>query len=120
MAGRESVGESVLIVDDDRETLKLLELFARTVGAQIAVAASAEEALARLHDGRYRKLITDYVMPGMDGLSLARRVREQFPAIEVVMMTGSIRDDLHLLAAEAGIDRIVAKPLSSTIFLELL
>jgi CheY-like chemotaxis protein len=110
----------VLVVDDDRETLNLLGVIARTVGASVCLAGSGEEALAMLQSGRYRKLITDYVMPGMDGFTLAWLAKEQFPELEVVMMTGSLTDNLHQCAAAVGISRIVTKPLNSAIFLELL
>jgi two-component system response regulator GlrR len=110
----------VLIVDDDPDNLKILGLIARTVGVRVRLAGSPAEALALLSAGRYRKMITDFVMPDMDGFTLARYARELDPALEVVMMTGSCRDDLHELAAAAGINTVVTKPLSSEIFLALL
>jgi CheY-like chemotaxis protein len=112
--------KQVLVVDDDREILNMLGLIARTAGAHICLAGSGEEALAMLQSGHYRKLITDYVMPGMDGFTLAWLAKSRFPELEVVMMTGSLTDDLRQCAAAVGISRIVTKPLNSAIFLELL
>ena len=114
------MGRNVLIVDDDPELLNLLGLIASTTGIRVDLAGSGEEALVQLESGHYRKLITDLDMPGIDGFTLARLARVKQPGLEVVLMTGSIMPDLHERAAQAGISRVVAKPVGSDLFIELL
>jgi len=114
------MGRNVLIVDDDPELLNLLGLIARTTGVRAGLAGSGEEALVQLESGHYRKLITDLDMPGIDGFTLARLARVQQPGLEVVLLTGSIMPDLQERAAQAGISRVVAKPVGSDLFIELL
>jgi len=109
----------VLVVDDDFDFLKLLELVAGTVGVDIDSANTGEAALVMLNSRKYRKLVTDLMMPGMDGFSLARAAKNRFPDLEVVLMTGTIMSDLHEQAADAGISKVIAKPLGIDLLIEL-
>ena len=109
----------VLVVDDDVNILNMLELVARTAGLNIDSATTGEAALVKLNSGKYRKLITDLMMPGMDGFSLARAAKSRWPDLEVVLMTCSIMSDLHEQAADAGISKVVAKPFGIDLLIEL-
>jgi CheY-like chemotaxis protein len=109
----------VLVVDDDVNFLNMLELVARTAGLNIDSASTGEAALVKLNSGKYRKLVTDLMMPGMDGFSLARAAKSQLPDLEVVLMTGSIMPDLHEQAANAGISKVVAKPVGIDLLIML-
>jgi len=110
----------VLVVDDDVNFLNMLELVARTAGLNIDSATTGEAALVKLNSGKYRMLVTDLMMPGMDGFSLARVAKSQLPDLEVVLMTGSLMPYLHVQAANAGISKVVAKPFGIDLLLELL
>ncbi|PKN16171.1 MAG: response regulator [Deltaproteobacteria bacterium HGW-Deltaproteobacteria-23] len=109
----------VLVVDDDINILKMLELVGRTVGLNIDSATTAEAALVKLKSGEYRMLVTDLMMPGMDGFSLARAAKSRSPDLEVVLMTGSIMSDLQEQAVDAGISKVVAKPFGIDLLIEL-
>jgi len=109
----------VLVVDDDVNNLNMMELAAMTVGLNIDTATTGEAALVKLKSGRYRKLITDLTMPGMDGFALARAAKSELPDLEIVLMTGSIISDLHEQAANAGISKVAAKPLGIDLLIEL-
>lgn len=109
----------VLVVDDDVTILNMLELVARTAGLNFDSATTGEAALVKLNSGKYRKLVTDLMMPGMDGFSLARAAKSRWPDLEVVLMTCSIMSDLHEQAADAGISKVVAKPFGIDLLIEL-
>lgn len=100
----------VLFVDDDRDILKLATTFFESLGMAVHCAASGEEALGKVRERRFCLMVTDLNMPGLDGLQLARRVREIAPDMPVVMGTGDASPEISRLAAEAGISRVLDKP----------
>jgi CheY-like chemotaxis protein len=81
-------GERVLVVDDEADVLfPTVELF-RIMGYETFGAASAAEALAQLDVSRdFQVLFTDVLMPGMDGVALAREARRLVPGIKVVLVS---------------------------------
>ena len=80
---------SVLVVDDDRGVRRLTARMLRTEGYQVLEAGSAVEALRTLeNDPAIGLLVTDIVMPEMDGLALADRALARSPHLRVVLMTG--------------------------------
>ncbi len=79
----------LLIVDDEQPVLHFVERVLREAGYQTAVAADGAEALnlvARL--GEFDMLVTDMMMPGMNGAELARRLRQSQPGLKVLYLTG--------------------------------
>ena len=80
---------SVLVVDDDRGVRRLTARMLRVAGYSVLEAASGEEALRMLDaDPGVRLVVTDIVMPGMDGLDLADLALAKVPNLRVVLMTG--------------------------------
>jgi CheY-like chemotaxis protein len=79
----------VLLVDDDSDTRQLLRGHLEQEGARVMEAASAAQALELLSDGvAPALLLTDYRMPGGDGLQLLRSAREMQPDLTRVLMSG--------------------------------
>jgi len=80
---------SVLVVDDDRGVRRLTARMLRTEGYKVLEAESGAEALRALEsDPDIRLLVTDIVMPEMDGLALADRALAKLPRLRIVLMTG--------------------------------
>jgi two-component system cell cycle sensor histidine kinase/response regulator CckA len=80
---------SVLVVDDDRGVRRLTARMLRNEGYKVLEAESGAEALGALEsDPDIRLLVTDIVMPEMDGLALADRAMAKLPHLRVVLMTG--------------------------------
>ena len=101
----------ILVVDDER--LGLQELFRDALAAAghaTRTASSADEAPALLGE-EAELLVTDMVMPGMDGVALVREARRRAPDLEAVAVTG--RDDVRLAvqAMKAGCADFLMKPL---------
>jgi CheY-like chemotaxis protein len=80
----------ILVVDDEKEILSLVRLLAERAGYRVAEAANAEEALAILQERVFEPqlLLTDIVMPGMSGLSLAAQAHHMKPTLQVIFMSG--------------------------------
>jgi CheY-like chemotaxis protein len=77
----------ILIVDDDEEIRMLAAYSVEQMGYRVAVAGSGEEALAAIDRCRPRMMLTDALMPGLDGRELCQTVKAAHPLIKVVIMT---------------------------------
>jgi CheY-like chemotaxis protein/anti-sigma regulatory factor (Ser/Thr protein kinase) len=103
----------VLLVDDDEDGRKLVQILLEQCGARVTTAASALEALAAMKREAPDILISDLAMPGMDGHALIRQMRT-LPAlrgIPAIALTAHARGDVRVRALQAGFDMYVAKPL---------
>jgi CheY-like chemotaxis protein len=87
-------GETVLLVEDEQVVRRLVQQTLERLGYSVIVAASAAEALGHLdeHDGTIDLLLTDLVMPGMNGRELAGVVKERRPRTRVLFMSGYAED----------------------------
>jgi CheY-like chemotaxis protein len=108
---------SILVVDDEADVAELFrQQFRREVRQGHYVmhfAQSAEEALGKLEDGIRPELIvvlSDINMPGMDGLGLLRKVKEQHADLPVIMVTAYGDDERRRKASEFGAAEFVTKP----------
>jgi DNA-binding response OmpR family regulator len=110
-------GIEILVVDDDREILKLATSFLEREGMSVHCASSGEEAIRFVRENRVTLMITDLHMPGMKGIELAVRAREIVPDMQIVMITGDVSSETRILAREAGILQVFSKPIR---FLEIL
>jgi len=79
----------ILLVDDEEEVLRLLSRRLTRLGYRVATAADGSQALARLHEAEFDVVVLDFTMPGMTGLDLAERCRAEYPAVKILMLTGS-------------------------------
>lgn len=102
----------LLLVEDEPTQRMLLERRLRRAGYVVETARHGEEALARLRDGCFQIMITDWDMPGMDGATLCRRVREaNLPGyLYVLLLTGHGSAASIVAGLEAGADDYVTKP----------
>ena len=88
----ESLVESVLLVDDDASVRLILSEHLRDLGLDVAVAEDAEHALRFLENANGDApdfVLTDFSMPGMDGLNLLGAIGERWPKIRGAIMTGN-------------------------------
>ncbi len=101
---------SILVVDDELLIRDLLYDFFTGQGWNISVADNGEKALDILNDKKIDLVLTDIKMPQMDGLTLTNRVKEEFPDIPVVVMTGYPSVDSAILALRAKVEDYIVKP----------
>jgi signal transduction histidine kinase/CheY-like chemotaxis protein len=102
---RPSGNGTVLVVEDDDMVRKLVCEAIRGFGYTVLEARHGEEALSIVdcHEGTIHLLITDVVMPGMNGLELARRLKSSRPDLPVLFMSGYAEEAVrHLGAADPG------------------
>jgi CheY-like chemotaxis protein len=100
----------ILIVDDEHFVRDLLVKILRKQGHDVRWAACAPEALALLETELPDLVITDVVMPGMDGFELLRRIKGSHPTVKVVVLTGFARRQSISDFLLYGADGYLAKP----------
>jgi two-component system response regulator GlrR len=100
----------LLLVDDDRDLLRLLAFRLEAAGYEVATAGSGSAALAQLAVERPQLVITDMRMPGMDGNALFEAVRAGHPTLPVIVLTahGSIPE--AVAATQRGVFAYLTKP----------
>ena len=105
----------VLIVDDNEDTLVLTSFILEEYGIRAITAASASEALEMFLKAKPEMLICDLAMPGEDGYSLIRKIRnlepEQGGQIPAIALTASARAEDRSLSIEAGFQIHLSKPI---------
>ncbi|GJM22729.1 MAG: hypothetical protein DHS20C15_26440 [Planctomycetota bacterium] len=101
-----------LIVDDDPDILRAVGLVLEKNGYEVHLASTGTEALSHFeHADVVDLLVTDLVLPHLDGLSLIANIRTERPDLPVIAMTGADQSDLRLLCAELeGAGSVLAKP----------
>jgi CheY-like chemotaxis protein len=102
--------KNILVVDDDSIMLQLIKRILEREGIVAHCAESGEDALDKVTKRTFSLMITDFNMPGMDGLELSRKGLEIAPGMSIIMSTGSISQKITRLANETGISRVLAKP----------
>ena len=110
----ELAGARILVVDDERDTLDVIEMLLRTHGADTRAACSAAEGLACLRTFQPEVLVSDLAMPGEDGLAFIRRVRALGPdeggGVPAVALSAHVYKEDQDRALAAGFDAFVPKP----------
>jgi CheY-like chemotaxis protein/predicted regulator of Ras-like GTPase activity (Roadblock/LC7/MglB family) len=102
----------VLIVDDDKDILRMLEFSLKKLGPdyQIITAKDTVAALNMVEKQPVDLVVVDYMMPGITGIDLARAVRQISPGTQVVVMTAYGTTGLRNTAKYLGLDGYIDKP----------
>jgi DNA-binding NtrC family response regulator len=104
------MADRVLVVDDEQNLRKVLAATLQREGYEVTVCADGEEALAALDRDGADVVVTDLVMPRLDGLSLLRSVVARHPDVPVIVITAHGRIDSAVEAMKAGAFDFLAKP----------
>lgn len=102
----------VLVVDDQRSLLEILQRWLSRGGYEVHVAADGVEALAKARDHRFDVVVTDLKMPGINGLQLMSLFKDLDPTVEVIFLTGqgTMQDAIEALREGRAFD-FLQKPL---------
>ncbi|HEY1173138.1 MAG TPA: response regulator [Verrucomicrobiae bacterium] len=104
---------SILVVDDDPTLRRSYAIALARAGHQVQEAPSGEAAVRLCEQQKFSLLITDMIMPDMDGLETIRRVRVIQPEIKIIAMSGGGRMEAInylMLAVKLGAHRAMQKP----------
>ena len=106
----------ILIVDDFSTMRRIIKNLLRDLGfSNTAEADDGTTALPMLQSGGFDFLITDWNMPGMQGIDLLREVRSdpQMSTLPVLLVTAESKKDQIVMAAEAGVNGYIVKPFTA-------
>jgi putative two-component system response regulator len=104
-------GNHILVVDDDEAVRRLMQRLCVRNGYVCSLASNGEKALQFLEGEKVDVVITDIVMPGMDGMELTKRVKEEYDC-DVIIMTGFAEDHAYEEIIEKGGNDFLSKPIN--------
>ncbi|ANU12162.1 YclJ [Planococcus antarcticus DSM 14505] len=102
----------ILVVEDNPSVSSMLELFFSKEGIDGDFAADGLEGYQKYKDGVYDLLILDWMLPGMEGIALCRKIREEGSAVPIIMLTAKDSESDQVIGFEMGADDYVTKPFS--------
>lgn len=102
--------ETVLVVDDERAVREALQRALRLTGYNVELAEHGLDALDRVARSRPDAIVLDVTMPGVDGLAVARRLRDEGDRTPILMLTARDAVDDRVAGLDAGADDYLVKP----------
>jgi CheY-like chemotaxis protein len=110
MGTKNNCHKRILIVEDEEVLAENLAVFLRSTGAKVVIAHSGEQALRVLGNSKPDWVVSDYNLPGMNGLETIASIRERYPDILCVLMTAEPSSVVIAAAWELGVVQVLAKP----------
>jgi diguanylate cyclase (GGDEF)-like protein len=106
------MGETILVVDDDPDIARFVEVNLRSVGYDVVVASDGEEALRRAEELQPDLMLLDVMMPRVDGFEVAQRVRRnpRTANSSIIMLTAKALTSDRVLGLTSGADDYIIKP----------
>ena len=99
----------ILIVDDHKEIRDLLSKFFLSSGYEVESVEDGEMAMRKVKKKRYDLIVTDYMMPKMDGIVLLKKLKMDNPQLSILIISGSAVEEAFF--TQSGADAFLAKPL---------
>lgn len=101
---------SILIVDDSALQRSIIRRLLAPLGASITEAGNGKEALEALENQKFNAMVTDLLMPVMDGNELISQASARYPGLPIVVFTADIQETTRTKALELGAAAFVNKP----------
>jgi len=102
--------QKILVVDDDDLLLDAVSQMLFRLGYHVIAANSGDQGLELFLKSECDIVLTDFEMPGLDGISLALHIKEKSPDTVVILMTGHDRESLMGLIRDSAVDLALFKP----------
>ena len=111
----------VLFVEDDPMNRRVVRDMLSVAGVEMSEAPEAEAGLAMLDGQSFDLVLMDLRMPGMDGLTAVRKIRQRadsMAAVPIIVVTADTAFDLHDRCLDAGADDLLRKPVAMTLLFD--
>ncbi|MCL2468971.1 MAG: response regulator [Alphaproteobacteria bacterium] len=102
----------ILVAEDNPAVAAFIERALQMRGATVTLAEDGQQALDRLASQSFDVLVTDIVMPHVDGIALALTATRQYPLMKIIMISGYPQERMRAHNLDALVHRIIAKPFS--------
>jgi len=106
--------EAILIVDDEKNIRLTMSQALEPLGIPVQVAVNGEEAIQELGTGRFGIVFLDLKMPGMDGMEVLQRIKQNWPQTRVIVITAHGTIESAVEAMQLGAVDFIQKPFSPT------
>jgi DNA-binding NtrC family response regulator len=103
-------GPRVLLVDDEEKFLDVLSKRLGTRGVDADTAISGEDALVKIKNKNFDAIVLDVMMPGIGGIETLKRIRKQYPELQIIMLTGQGTIDKAVETMKEGAIDFLEKP----------
>ena len=113
--------DNILIVDDEDQMRKYMFEVLRGEGYAVSEASDGKKAIRQIQRKAFKLIISDVVVPVMDGFELIREIRKRFPTLKILAISGAGYNTLDVyldLAMGYGADATLLKPFGSNLFIE--
>jgi CheY-like chemotaxis protein len=101
---------NVLVVDDERTVCASCRKILSQEGYNVDTALSSREALSKVKGNGFDAVVTDWKMPEIDGIEMARRIKQEHPNVAVILITGYPSVETSIQAIRSGISDYLPKP----------
>lgn len=108
---------NALVVEDDHSIANLLKIHLSDLGLQVQTAANAEDAFGFMQKEKYAVCLLDWMLPGVQGIDLLKKIRTQNNQLKILMLTAKADPDSIVQALESGADDYLTKPFDSKVLL---
>jgi signal transduction histidine kinase/FixJ family two-component response regulator len=105
----------ILVVDDEADLRDILQIYLEELGYEVETAADGRSGFAQFRRWRPPIVMTDIKMPGMDGIELLQRIKEDSPETEVIMITGHGDMDLAIKSLKLEATDFITKPINEDV-----
>lgn len=105
------MAETILVVDDEEWVVKLVRGYLQQAGYRVACAGDGEQALLRFQEVQPALVVLDLMLPKLDGLEVARRLRAG-SEVPIIMLTAKVSESDRVAGLELGADDYLVKPFS--------
>jgi len=109
----------ILVVDDDAGVRDVLKSMLEMAGYSVSVAENGKEAMRALRVEGADLILTDLVMPEQEGIETIKALRQEYPHLRVIAMSGAFGGDYLRIAAYLGAHGTLAKPIQMEALLKL-
>lgn len=110
----------VLLVDDEEQFLDAFSKRLKGFGMKVETAPSGDEALKTIKGKQYDAIVLDLVMPGLDGIQTLKKLKEENPDMQIIMLTGHATASKGVEAMKAGAVDFMEKPVDMDKLLNLI
>jgi CheY-like chemotaxis protein len=113
--------QSILVIDDDEPIRELLRTILEREGYRVLEAPDGDEGLKQFTETPTDLVITDLIMPGKEGIETIRDLRQKFPGVKIIAVSGGGRigpDSYLKMAKGVGALRTLSKPFDRTVLLK--
>lgn len=102
----------ILVIEDNKSVCSMIEMFFAKEGIDGEFVNDGLEGYNRFKSGTWDALIIDWMLPGMDGVSICRKIRQEQFTVPIIMLTAKDSESDQVLGLEMGADDYVTKPFS--------